>query len=202
MVKTEKLFSKIFMIVFLIMLILGFTIPGFLNSGNNSNPQVSQVEPRLCTTDADCYLICDDKPIASLCFKNLCQQNDCNEYSLYPYQNIPFTFDLKADVDGKNINLQEGYDSKNFYVSFNDDKINIFSNLNLQQILEKGNIIMTDTCLTINQTSYCNDDDKKLKVMVNNNQTLAGSFYRPKEGDMVEIKYENVNGSSILPIEE
>ena len=198
MAKTEKLFSKIFMIFFLVMLILGFTIPGFLNSGNNNNPQVSQVEPRLCTTDADCYLICDDKPIASLCFRNLCQQNDCKEYSLYPYQNNPFTFDLKVDVEEKKINLQD-YDSKNFYVSFND-KVSTFSNLNLQQILEKGNIIMTDTCLTINQTSYCNDADKKLKVMVNNNQTPAGSFYRPKEGDMVEISYEKINGSSLLPI--
>ena len=116
MAKTEKLFSKIFMVVFLVMLILGFTIPGFLNSGN-SNPQVSQVEPRLCTTDSDCYLICDDKPIASLCFKNLCQQNGCSEYSLYPYQNSPLTFGLKVDVEEKEIDLQEGYDSKNFYIS-------------------------------------------------------------------------------------
>ena len=145
--------------------------------------------------------MCDDKPIASLCFKNLCQQNECKEYSLYPYQSIPITFDLKVDVEREKINLQD-YDSKNFYVSFNDNKVNTFSNLNLQQILEKGNIIMTDTCLTINQTSYCNDDDKKLKVMVNNNQTLAGSFYRPKEGDMVEIRYEKINVSSILPIDE
>ena len=188
--KIDKLFSKVFMILFLVMLVLGFTIPGFINSGNNvDNSQISGVEPRLCTTDSDSYLMCDDKPTASLCFKNLCQQNDCNEYSLYPYQNSPLTFDLKVEVNGEKINLQESYDSKNFYVFFNGDIVSTFSNLNLQQILEKSRVILSDTCLIISQTSYCNDADNKIKVIVNNNQTLAGSFYKPKEGDMIEVGY-------------
>ena len=192
--KIDKLFSKALMIIFLVLLVLGFTIPGFINSGNNvDNSQISAVEPRLCRTDADCYLICDDQPIASLCFKNSCQQNACGEYSLSPYQKGPIIFSMAVDLEGEIIDLLTRTDPGNFYVLFKDDRVEAFSNsLNLQQVLEKGKIILTDTCLIIDQTSYCNNINKEVKILVNGNETMAGGFYRPKEGDMVKVSYSKI----------
>ena len=69
--KDKKLFSKILLILFLLMIVLGFTLPGFLEF----DEETQYIEPRICQNDADCYLMCEDIPVEVLCSQNLCQKN-------------------------------------------------------------------------------------------------------------------------------
>src|SRR3989338_5061445 len=134
MVKTEKLFSKIIMIVFLVLIVLGFTIPGFINNPNPGAAQ-SKVEPRLCKSDADCYLTCDNQPWRALCWQNLCQQNECGP-SYFEYDVEP-AVEFKLEVETKNkIILTERTNSQNFFVEFLDgDRVKTHSpRLSLEMI--------------------------------------------------------------------
>ncbi len=181
MAKTEKLLSKVVMIVFLVLLVLGFTLPGVINY---SNPESTvKAEPRLCSSDADCYLICDNKPVAVLCSQNLCLQNSCEEDSYYQYNTNPLTFTLLV----QNVSLEERSNSQDFFVKFKGDEIQLFaSRLVFYQVLEKVGLILETQCLTFDGKKYCGD---KVWMMVNGeNSTLYGN-YVPEEGDVVEIGY-------------
>lgn len=181
MAKIEKLLSKVVMIVFLVLLILGFTIPGVINF---SNPESAvKAEPRLCSSDADCYLICDNEPVAILCSQNLCLQNSCEEDSYYRYNTNPITFTLNI----QNVSLEERSNSRDFVVKFNGNEVQLFtSRLVLYQILEKAGITLDAQCLTFDREKYCGD---KMEMIVNGeNSTLYGN-YVPEEGDVVEMRY-------------
>ena len=79
--KSQRVY-KIGMLVLLALIVLGFTIPGFIDP--TGEDQQVNVEPRLCQSDADCYLLCDDVPEQVLCSQNMCVRNSCQEYDLYP----------------------------------------------------------------------------------------------------------------------
>lgn len=192
MAKTEKLFSKIIMILFLIMIVVGFTIPGFIQNTDNTAAPVDQ---RLCTTDADCYLLCNDVPEAVLCYKNLCSKNTCEEYNYYPLTINPLTFSLTVIVDGKSINLTERSSSQDLFVNFIDDHIIIFSpGLSLNNVLDKAGIIL-EGCLIIDKMSYCSDDHSTLEMVVNSEKSLQYGSYLPKEGDMITVIYSSYNNT-------
>lgn len=197
MAKTEKLFSKIGMIVFLILIVLGFTVPGFINSDQNNLPP--QVEPRICQSDAECYLICDEKPFPVLCAQNLCQQNECG-FSYFEYnRDEAVTFKLDVVVDsgtreapnvGK-LDLISRNNAQNFFVTFApEDKISIFSSrLNLNLVLDKVNVFLYDKCIKVDTTSYCENDDFFLSILVNNEESELLGDYIPQNGDDISISY-------------
>src|SRR3989344_5255924 len=120
MAKTDKLFSKIVIIVFLVMLVLGFVVPSILN--NSSSGPVG-VEPRICNTDADCYLFCDDQPADILCLQNLCVVNSCEEKNYYEYSQNPVSF----TVNIKNVTLAERSSERDIFVKFTENKIQSFN---------------------------------------------------------------------------
>ena len=195
--KTEKLFSKIVMVIFLIMIVLGFTVPGFIG-GQDQVHQNTVVEPRLCQSDADCYLTCDDEPIPVLCLQNLCQQNECG-YSYFEYDEVnKISFKLDVVVDSglleeskiEKLSLNERKNSNDFFVTFNDKQVNLFSpKLSLDLILSKVNLAMNEECLQVDQELYCNNDDKFLSMMVNGEESLEFANYVPQEGDEISISY-------------
>lgn len=195
MAKIEKLFSKIVMIIFLIMIVLGFTIPGFINSAD-STPVKNQIEPRLCQTDADCYLTCDNRPVPVICLENLCQQNECG-YSYFNYDSEkPIYLKLKILVDSlsrNKVNLLEKADSKNFFIKFlADDSVIIYSNrLSLSMILSKIGMALTDNCLKIDTIDYCEDEQHSLKIVVNGQEITDAEIYIPPEGDEILITYSS-----------
>lgn len=181
MAKTEKLLSKVVMIAFLVLLVLGFTLPGVINF---SNPESTEkAEPRLCSSDADCYLICDNEPVAVLCSQNLCLQNSCEENSYYPYDANPITFTILV----QNVSLEERSNSQDFFVKFNGNTVQLFTaRLVLYQVLEKARLILDTQCLAFDGKQYCGDE---ISMVVNGeNSTLYGN-YAPEKGDVVEIKY-------------
>ncbi len=179
--KTEKLFSKLVMIVFLVLLVLGFVVPGVIN--NSTSDRNSAAEPRLCSTDADCYLICGDRPTMVLCSQNLCLQNSCDESSYYQYDPNPLTFTLLV----QNISLEERSNAQDFFVKFNGNTVQLFTaRLVLYQILEKARITLDIQCLTFDEKQYCGD---KIQMSVNGENSTAYGNYAPQEGDTVEIGY-------------
>ena len=179
MTKTEKLFSKVMIVVFLVMLVLGFVVPGILNSSSDS----AAIEPRICNTDADCYLVCEDKPVNVLCLQNLCLANSCEEKNYYEYDQSPVSFTVQIE----NVTLEERSSEKDIFVKFAGNKAQVFtSKLPLYYILEKAAIILDTQCLTFDKKQYCGSD---LQMRVNGNESTALGNYIPQEGDIVEINY-------------
>src|SRR3989344_9442428 len=128
MAKTEKLFSKIIIIIFLVMLVLGFVVPSVLN--NTSSDQ--GVESRMCTTDVDCYLFCEDQPVNVLCLQNLCLVNSCEEKSYYEYDQNPISFTVHIE----NVTLEERSSEKDIFVKYDGNEVQVFtSKLPLYYIL-------------------------------------------------------------------
>ena len=192
MAKAEKLFSKIVVVLFLLMIIIGFTVPGFLNSPSNDRA-VQQAEQRICKSDPDCYLICDDNPVSVLCSQNLCSQNACDEYNLYSYQINPLTFSLNIEINGEKLNLTERIDDDNFFVTFDNQEVKVFSSsLTLNHILDKVSIVFNSNCLLIDNIIYCDQESSNLQLMINGEQSSSQTgFYIPEEGDNIALIFSN-----------
>ncbi len=187
MIKKEKMFSKVVMLVFLILVVIGFSVPLF-NLGGNQAQTPENSEPRLCQSDADCYLMCDDKPVEVLCLQNLCQQNSCVEFNPFPYQSDPVTFSLNVLVDTRELALASN--PSDLFVQFVSGDVQIFnSRLPLAAVLEKGGVQYTGQCLGINGTQYCTDAQNRVELWVNGNQSFSSGSYIPKQGDRIELKY-------------
>ncbi|MEK6938698.1 MAG: hypothetical protein AABX04_06660 [Nanoarchaeota archaeon] len=189
MKKEERsiLIRKIVIIVFLVMLIIGFTVPSLLDLEGEQN-KIN--EPRICKNDAECYLMCgDNKPVAVLCSRNLCVQNGCEESSLYAFNVTPITFSLAINIDGEEQDLINRTNGQDMFVKFNGPSVQMYSpEISLKQVLEKANILLNSQCLTLNQT-YCTNTEKELKLLVNGNITYTYENYVPQEGDKVELRY-------------
>ena len=120
--KKEKLFSKIIIVLFLIMIAVGFMIPGSIDSNNDSQ---GYVEPRICQVDVDCYLICEDKPVKVLCSQNLCVQNTCEEGNYYSFNDNPLSFELVVEGNGTSLDLI-GKD-EDLFVKFSGNQVSLYS---------------------------------------------------------------------------
>jgi len=180
MAKTEKLFSKVIIIVFLVLLILGFVVPGILNSSSSDS---TKTEPRVCSSDADCYLSCDSEPQTVLCLQNLCLINSCQEKSYYQYIPTPISFTLSIE----NVTLQNRSNDKDFFVKFNGNKVQVFTaKFSLYHILEKARIIFDTQCLTFDQNQHCS---KELMMEINGQNSTVFGNYIPQEGDVIKVSY-------------
>ena len=185
--KKKRNWNKILTIVFLGMMVVGFSIPAFLDPGdNNAATGAAASDQKLCQTDSDCYLLCDDTPVEVLCSQNLCSQDSCDGTSYYKYQPQPLTFSLSVKVNGENIDLQSRSSSGNIFAKFDGDKVNVFaSDFSLSRILEKAKISLDLQCLSYDGNNYCD----KLKMQVNGKDSTLFGNYVPQEGDVVEIIY-------------
>ena len=180
MAKREKLFSKVIIIAFLVLLVLGFVVPGILN---NSSSDSTAVEPRICSSDADCYLLCDQEPVTVLCLQNQCLINSCQENSYYQYNAAPLSFTLNI----KNVTLEKRSSDKDIFVKFKGNLVQVFtSKFSLYHILEKALIIFDTQCLTFDDNQHCSKD---LHMSVNGNNSTAFRNYIPQEGDKIEVSY-------------
>ena len=182
MAKKKTSFYKILMYILLILIVLGFTLPGFLEFGDENNQNVA---PKICQGDADCYLTCKGKPVKVLCSQNLCQKNSCNQKSYFDYQTVPKKINLKIKLDSQELYFSNLTNNKNFFVTFSNTQTNIYSDLSLSQILEKLNInVDTSSCLILQNKKYCNG-----KVKVNNNEIYSFNNYKPKNNDKIEMNF-------------
>lgn len=183
------LIRKIVIITFLVMVVIGFTVPGILDFGDEQQ----YVPPRMCQNDADCYLECEELPVAALCSQNLCAQNSCEEKAFYPYNATPVAFTLGVKINGKSLNLANRSNAQDFFVKFSgtaeNEPVAVYaSNLALKDILEKARVQMSGLCVITNQ-SYCTNDKEQLQLFVNGNASYSYGEYVPQEGDKVEVVY-------------
>lgn len=166
--KKEKLFSKIVVIVFLVMIAIGFMVPGSINSDDDSP---GYVEPRICQVDADCYLICEDVPVKVLCSQNLCIQNSCSEGNYYPFNSNPLTFELVVEKDDFDLIGKD----EDLFVKFSNGVVRLYSSgLSLGHVLEKVGLSI---------------DSSLADVFVNGEKNYAYSEFVPEEGDVVKVVY-------------
>ena len=167
------------------MVVLGFTIPGFI--GQEDDPLASYVEERVCQSDFDCYLTCDDVAKPILCSQNLCTQNSCDEANYYLLNTDPITFSLTLTIENETLPLQSN--PQNLFVTIANEKINLFSDgLNLNQVLDKAGMAMNTQCIQTNQL-YCTNLEQKLQLFIDGEESYDFIGYIPKEGDEIEIKY-------------
>ncbi len=188
--KDNKLFSKIVMIFFLVMIILGFTIPGFLHSplqGESTHNQ-NQAEPKLCQTDADCTLSCGDSNVPVLCTQNLCMQNSCEEGSYFTYREEPASFTLNIIVNQEPLNYELYGNTQNSFITAQQNQINLHTRgLYLQQILEKFQMGFTEQCFVTPLQNYCGQQGEELTFTVNGEESTEFANYVPQENDVIEI---------------
>ena len=113
----------------------------------------------------------------------MCLINSCQEKGYYQYNQAPMTFTLKI----KNVALPKRSNDKDFFVKFNDDKVQVFtSKFSLYHILEKANIIFDTQCLTFDGSQHCGSE---VHMAVNGKDSTAFGNYIPQEGDVIEIGY-------------
>ncbi|MBT6775061.1 hypothetical protein HOA91_06865 [Candidatus Woesearchaeota archaeon] len=172
--KKENWLGKILLLFFVVMIVLGFTVPGFIDDG-----QQQFVEPRICQTDTDCYLMCGEEgvePVTVLCSQNLCQQNSCSEGNYYPYSNEGITFTLIVEENGFSVDLVGN--EKDIFVKLSGSSVSLFSSgLSLGQVLEKVGLKI---------------DSDLGSVFVNGEQNYAYSEFVPEDGDKVRIVYSEI----------
>lgn len=170
MAESKKRVTQVLTIIFLVLVVVGFTIPGFLNLGEDQE----YIEPRICQNDAQCYLMCGEnqnEPVAVPCSQNLCLQNDCNEQSIYPYQLNPITFQLTVS----NLSLEKLSNPSNIYVVFKGQEVKVFTaGFSLAQILEKINFDFST---------------KVINVSINGEESSYYPGYIPKEEDKIILTY-------------
>lgn len=187
MIQKEKKAGKWLMILFLAMIVIGFTIPGIIQFGDEDQ---QYIEPRICQTDADCYLICDDKPVEVLCSQNLCQQNSCKEKVYYAFNATPKNIQLKIEINSQKLDLVNRSVSANLFVKIEGDNLRAFSqSLSLNQVLEKFKLKLDAQCLNTIDNQYCQKEGKKLELFVNDKPSYAFGNYLPEDGDKVKIVY-------------
>jgi len=183
------LLRKITIIIFLVMLVIGFTVPSLLDLGKNEE----KAEQRLCNTDTDCYLMCADKPVTVICSQNLCWQNSCSEPSVYPFSENITTFTLKVRVKGEKLDLANRSQSKDLFVKFNpgfnSERIEMYSPLSLRLVLEKVKMTLTSQCLNAD-VSYCSGAQGQLTFNINGERSYLYESYVPQQNDVIEINFE------------
>jgi len=182
----KRNWKKVITLVLLGMMVVGFSIPAFLDP--TATTAVVQSGQKLCQVDSDCYLLCGDSPVEVLCSQNLCLQDSCDDNFYFKYQKEPLTFSLLVEVDGVIVDMEERSSAGDMFVRFENSEAAIFSSgLSMRHILEKAKINLNLQCLTFDGNSYC--DSEKLKMAVNGNESNLFESYIPKDGDVVEIVY-------------
>ena len=167
--KDSKLISKIMMYTLLITIVLGFTIPVLDFGDESSNGQT--VEQRICQTDSDCYLICDDLPVEVFCSQNLCKQNSCSESSLYPFQESGLVFSLVIESAGEKVDsvVRDG----DLFVVVDGDKVSLHTeDLSFGHVLEKLGYSV---------------DPEQMELTVNDEKIYSIKNYLVQENDVVKL---------------
>ena len=143
--KTKERIKQVGLLIFMVLIAVGFTVPAFVN---DNDPNVNNIKPRLCQSDSDCYLMCDETPKEIFCTQNMCVINTCEEESYYPYEEDVLSFDLSIKINDE---LQELSSVNDIFIKFNGNQAKFSSTgLTLKHLFEKEvgaeTIILQDDC--------------------------------------------------------
>jgi hypothetical protein len=186
--KPQKLFGKIVMVLFMAMIVVGFTIPGFLQNSDNSDTYADE-EQRICQTDPECYLDCGTEPVAVMCFQNLCQRNSCDGADYYPLTDAT-TFTLHVILNGEAVRLENYANTQNLFFAFEENTVRSFTDgAAIRHVLDTLGMAMDTQCIQALGQNFCTGDGGELMVTVNGEQNFAGEYLIPAEGDVIEILF-------------
>ncbi len=188
--KSKITLRQVIVIIFLALIVIGFTAPLILYSIDDpfSNAP-TLVEPRLCKSDADCFLTCETGPLQVICLQNYCMQNSCDEFNPYAYTTQPVDFTLSATLTGQPVTW--AMTPGDSFVQVNGDTVSVFTtDLTVRDVAGKLGLYFVDGgCLKYNGKDYCAIDGANLSITINGNITQTEQ-YVPVFGDDVEIVYE------------
>ena len=188
--KRKNLFSKVVMILFMVMIVLGFTIPGFLQGNEGSQDSYATEEPRVCQTDAECYLDCGAEPVAVLCYQNLCQRNSCEGADYYPFTAAPTTFTLSIMLHDEEVVLENYANTQDMFVKFSGNAVESrTSGIALRHVLDKLNMAINAHCIQATGQHLCTGETGELKLLLNGEISYAAENLIPHEGDVIEIVF-------------
>jgi hypothetical protein len=184
LLKSQKLKQAV-VLTLMFLIALGFMVPGFINAPLSNEDSGTYVEPRLCQTDADCYLTCDNVPLKVLCSQNLCFQNSCKEYSPYPFVENAVSFSLDVQADKTNVNLVT--QPNNLFVTSESNTVKVHTyGLPLGVVLDRVGVSFINNCANIGTNSYC-IPDWNITFLRNGNHSSLQSVALPTDSVKVLI---------------
>ena len=191
MAKSQKLKQAV-VLTLMFLIALGFMVPGFLNAPLGEE-NLDYVEPRLCQTDNDCYLTCNNAPVKVLCSQNLCSQNSCKEYSPYSFIENAVSFSLDVQVDNSNINVISQPD--NIFVTADKRKVNVHTySFPLGAVLDRLGVTFINNCVQVSTESYC-VPEWNVTILKNGNHSTIQSV--AQEGDEVKVLITKMDLSEV-----
>lgn len=191
---------QIAVLIFLFLVVLGFTVPIILYSPDDplAKKNSATIEPRSCLSDTDCSLTCDDTVQQVICLTNVCMQNSCDEYPTYPYVAAPLEFSLSISINETKQNLSTFVNSADSFVAVSSDTVSVFTNgLTLPDIASKVGFYLYNGCLYSMTGVFCPSagtgnssvGTTTLTVLINGNASMSAEKYVPGFGDSIEIVY-------------
>ncbi len=189
--------KQILVLILVVSIVIGFVVPGIvLNGGNGQQEEFKEPvkEEKLCQSEQDCWLVCEGKPKAVPCVKNLCEITKCEEASVFgdigEVQNKAI---LKVMINGKEKELPINTTQKSSFVSFGEKGTvaTHAKNVHLSYVFEMLGMLFTKDCLvTETKESFCTGDGKELKLFVNGIQNYFFDGHVVEKGEEILVKYE------------
>ncbi len=191
-------FQKVAVIVFLVFLVLGFTVPGIFFVVQDEEPLLSQPQPQLvlCRSDADCTLTCAEQAVPVLCYRNTCQQARCDDVSpVGSYGSAEHTVTLRLEVGNQTIAVADRFretSNQSYITKTADGQLTTHATLTLAQVLDKLQIGLNGDCLFLDGKAYCRDQGD-LTLLINGQANAPYADYVVQDGDDLLITYTELS---------
>jgi len=193
-------FKKLSVIFLLVLLVLGFTLPGifFFVGDDSSDYPGADDNLRVCSGDSDCTLVCDNSEQVVLCYRNTCQQNTCDGVSYIEYGSAEtkVSLDITAGNETLDLSKHTSLFSDDLYVTFEDNQVVTHAEgLTLNHILDKLSMGLTTSCLIVGQNGLC-EPNGELNLIINGQTNDPYGEYVVQDGDELEIIFTPLNATT------
>lgn len=191
-------FQKVAVIVFLVFLVLGFTVPGIFFVVQDEEPLPSPPQPQLvlCRSDADCTLTCAEQAVPVLCYRNTCQQARCDDVSpVGSYGSAEHTVTLRLEVGNQTIAIADRFretSNQSYITKTAAGQLTTHATLTLAHVLDKLQIGLNGDCLFLDGKAYCRDKGD-LTLLINGQANAPYADYVVQDGDDLLIKYTELS---------
>lgn len=119
-----------------------------------------------------------------------------------PLKSVHIHADVKVYINGQSIDFsQKKYQLTTSYIHFEDglgDVVHIHATgLTTEHLFKSLNGDFNNNCLKLDEQTYCNDGNKKLKFYVNGNPNGEFGYYIMKDLDKILVSYGSENSADI-----
>lgn len=189
--------KQILVLILVISIVVGFVVPGIVLQGSEDEFKTPVKEEKLCQSEQDCWLVCEGKPKAAPCVKNLCEITKCEEVSMFgDIGEVQNKATLKVMINGKERELPVNTTQKSSFVSFGEKGAitTHAKNVHLGYVFEMLGMQFNKDCLvTETKESFCNDGSKELRFLVNGVQNYFYDGHVVENGEEITVEYGTIN---------